>query len=76
MTDDWHTEDFPELRPRPPWVMQEMIEAEPALLEQIATTSDTAPLALLLKVSGSLTVVGCLIGAVPNQFDRAEIRSR
>ena len=55
MTDDWHTEDFPELRPHPPWVMQEMIEAEPALLEQIATTSDTAPLALLLKVSGPLT---------------------
>ena len=43
MTDDWHTEDFPELRPHPPWVMQEMIEAEPALLEQIATASDTAP---------------------------------
>jgi fructoselysine-6-P-deglycase FrlB-like protein len=39
--------------------MQEMIEAEPALLERIATASDTAPLALLLKVSGPLTVVGC-----------------
>lgn len=59
MTDDWHTEDFPELRLHPPWVMQEMIEAEPALLEQIATTSDTAALALLLKVDGPLTVVGC-----------------
>src|SRR6476659_779425 len=59
MTDDWHTEDFPELRPHPPWVMQEMIEAEPPLLERIATTSDTAALALLLKVDGPLTVVGC-----------------
>src|SRR5947209_6145913 len=59
MTDDWHTEDFPELRPHPPWVMQEMIEAEPALLERIATTSDTAALALLLRVDGPLTVVGC-----------------
>src|SRR6478735_2077516 len=59
MTDDWHTEDFPELRPHPPWVMQEMIEAEPPLLERIATTSDTAALALLLKVDGLLTVVGC-----------------
>src|SRR6476469_10379115 len=59
MTDDWHTEDFPELRPHPPWVMQEMIEAEPPLLERIATTSDPAALALLLKVDGPLTVVGC-----------------
>src|SRR4029079_1654229 len=59
MTDDWHTEDFPELRPHPPWVMQEMIEAQPPLLEQIATTSDTAPLALLLSVDAPLTVVGC-----------------
>ena len=42
MTDDWHTDDFPELRAHPPWVMQEMIEAQPALLERIATTSDTA----------------------------------
>jgi len=59
MTDDWHTEDFPELRPHPPWVMQEMIEAEPPLLERIATTSDTAALALLLKVDGPLAIVGC-----------------
>src|SRR3954465_2406930 len=56
---DWHTDDFPELRPHPPWVMQEMIEAQPELLERIATRSDTAPLALLLKLSGPLTVVGC-----------------
>ncbi|HVI36534.1 MAG TPA: hypothetical protein VM684_09925, partial [Gaiellales bacterium] len=59
MTDDWHTDDFPELRAHPPWVMQEMIEAQPALLERIATTSDTAALALLLKVDGPLTMVGC-----------------
>ena len=25
MTDDWHTSDYPELRPGPPWVMEEMI---------------------------------------------------
>lgn len=27
----WHTDDFPELRAARPWVMQEMIEAEPSL---------------------------------------------
>ena len=55
----WHTDDFPELREAPPWVMQEMIEAQPELLESIATGTDTAPLALLLRVPGPLTVVGC-----------------
>src|SRR3954467_8575753 len=59
MTDGWHNDDFPELRAHPPWVMQEMIEAQPVLLERIATASDTAALALLLKVDGALTVVGC-----------------
>jgi glucosamine--fructose-6-phosphate aminotransferase (isomerizing) len=32
---DWHTDEFPELRSGPPWVMQEMIAAEPALVETI-----------------------------------------
>jgi hypothetical protein len=40
-TPAWHTESFPELRDAPPWVMAEMIEAEPDLLEQIATSADT-----------------------------------
>jgi len=55
----WHTDDFPELRSGPPWVMQEMIEAQPDLLEAIAREADTAPLALLLRVGSPLTVVGC-----------------
>jgi glucosamine--fructose-6-phosphate aminotransferase (isomerizing) len=55
----WHTDGFPELRSAPPWVMEEMIEAQPDLLEAIATGADTAPLALLLRVPGTLTVVGC-----------------
>ena len=68
-TPDWHDDSFPELRPHPPWVMQEMIESQPPLLERIATESDTAPLALLLRVPGPmgrprgtgrrLAVVGC-----------------
>ena len=32
---DWHTDEFPELRPGPPWVMQEMIEAEPGLVKTL-----------------------------------------
>src|SRR4051812_20014473 len=54
----WHTDDFPELRSGPPWVMQEMIEAQPDLLEAIASGVDTAPLALLVRVPGALTIVG------------------
>ena len=56
---DWHTDEYPELREAPPWVMQEMIEAQPQLLEQIATASDTAPLALMLRGPGPYSVVGC-----------------
>jgi glutamine---fructose-6-phosphate transaminase (isomerizing) len=58
-TQDWHTDEYPELRSGPPWVMQEMIEAQPELLERIATASDTEQLALMLRVDGPLTVVGC-----------------
>ena len=29
----WHSDAFPELRSGPPWVMQEMIAAQPALAE-------------------------------------------
>ena len=32
---DWHTDDFPELRSGPPWVMQEMIAAQPAVVEAL-----------------------------------------
>lgn len=58
-TPDWLTEGYPELRAAPPWVMQEMIESQPDLLEQIATASETAALALLLKGAGPHHTVGC-----------------
>jgi glutamine---fructose-6-phosphate transaminase (isomerizing) len=32
---DWHSDAFPELRPGPPWVMQEMIAAQPAMVEAL-----------------------------------------
>jgi glucosamine--fructose-6-phosphate aminotransferase (isomerizing) len=64
VTDDWYDpKEFPELRTEPPWVMQEMIEAEPALVERIAAASepggDPAALALLCRGDGPLAVVGC-----------------
>jgi glucosamine--fructose-6-phosphate aminotransferase (isomerizing) len=56
---EWLTDEYPELRDEPPWVMQEMIEAQPELLERIATGSDAAALGLLLKGPGPHTTVGC-----------------
>jgi fructoselysine-6-P-deglycase FrlB-like protein len=47
------------MRESPPWVMAEMIEAEPDLLEAIATGTDTSPLALLIRSAAPLHVVGC-----------------
>jgi glutamine---fructose-6-phosphate transaminase (isomerizing) len=64
VTDDWYDPDvFPELRAAPPWVMQEMIEAEPELVERIVAAAapggDPAAVALLCRTDGPLTVVGC-----------------
>lgn len=36
---DWHTDDFPELRPGPPWVMQEMIAAQPEVVEALLSSA-------------------------------------
>ncbi len=58
-TPAWHTDSFPELRESPPWVMAEMIESQPDLLEAIATGTDTSPLALMLRSAQPLSVVGC-----------------
>jgi glutamine---fructose-6-phosphate transaminase (isomerizing) len=35
MTHDWHTDGFPELRAGPPWVMQEMIAAQPPVIKAL-----------------------------------------
>jgi glutamine---fructose-6-phosphate transaminase (isomerizing) len=60
MTDGWYDpEHFPELRDAPPWVMQEMIESEPALVERIVGSCDPSAVALLCKGAGPLAVVGC-----------------
>ncbi|MDX6593016.1 MAG: hypothetical protein QOJ13_2212 [Gaiellales bacterium] len=56
---EWQTDSYPELRERPPWVMQEMIELEPDLVEQIVAQADTAALALLARGAGPHLTVGC-----------------
>jgi fructoselysine-6-P-deglycase FrlB-like protein len=56
---EWQTDSYPELRERPPWVMQEMIELEPDLVEQIVAGADTAALALLARGAGPRLTVGC-----------------
>src|SRR5690349_17765312 len=56
---DWLTDSFPELRSGPPWVMEEMIDSEPELLERIATGLDTSAVALMLRASSPVTVTGC-----------------
>ncbi len=59
----WHTDDYPELRAAPPWVMEEMIASQPGLVAPILTDSTTTALAqLILDVDESgepIVVTGC-----------------
>lgn len=61
----WHTGDYPELRSGPPWVMEEMIAAQPALAAPILGDGSPAAAAIAEAVAAALdagrpvTVVGC-----------------
>jgi glutamine---fructose-6-phosphate transaminase (isomerizing) len=61
----WHTADFPELRSGPPWVMQEMIAAQPAVAEEMLASSSTVAAAIADDIAAALadsravTVTGC-----------------
>jgi glutamine---fructose-6-phosphate transaminase (isomerizing) len=61
--ESWHTEDFPEFRERRPWVMQEMIEAEPGLAEPVLTDPAASVLGELVRSAADagapVAVVGC-----------------
>ena len=66
MTDtSWHTDDYPELRSGPPWVMQEMIAAQPALAERMLTSPSpqaaeiAGEIAAALTAGRPVTVTGC-----------------
>ncbi len=61
----WHTDAFPELRSAPPWVMQEMIAAEPALVQALlqgppsGTARAAAAIGAGLEDGRPLIVCGC-----------------
>jgi len=66
MTDaGWYTDDFPELRSGPPWVMQEMIAAQPELAEQMLAGPSPAVAEIAADIAGALaagrpvTITGC-----------------
>jgi glutamine---fructose-6-phosphate transaminase (isomerizing) len=61
----WHTDDYPELRPGPPWVMQEMIAAQPPLAEEMLTRPSPTAAPIATDIAAGLgggrtvTVTGC-----------------
>jgi fructoselysine-6-P-deglycase FrlB-like protein len=61
----WHTDAYPELRPGPPWVMEEMVAAQPALAQAMlddpppAAAEIAAELADALRDGRPVTVTGC-----------------
>ncbi len=59
----WHTPSHPELRDGPPWVMEEMIEAQPGLAAPIADAPGAETIATAItqaaEAGDPLVVVGC-----------------
>jgi fructoselysine-6-P-deglycase FrlB-like protein len=61
----WHSDAYPELRSGPPWVMQEMIAAQPLLAEQMLRSPSPAASAIADEIASALasarpiTVTGC-----------------
>jgi glutamine---fructose-6-phosphate transaminase (isomerizing) len=62
--EDWYDESFPEYRPAPPWVMEDMLAAEPslpsAIAERAAAAAEVARLARAAHRNGErIAVAGC-----------------
>lgn len=61
----WHSDAYPELRPGPPWVMQEMIAAQPALAAQMLSSPSPSAAAIAEQTASALAstrpviVTGC-----------------
>ena len=59
----WHTSSHPELRAGPPWVMQEMIEAQPGIAAVIADASGAETIATAITQAADagdpLVLAGC-----------------
>jgi glucosamine--fructose-6-phosphate aminotransferase (isomerizing) len=62
---DWRADAFPELRPGPPWVMEEMMVAQPALVEALldapspGTDQAAAQIRTALQRHQPLVICGC-----------------
>ena len=60
---NWHTDDYPELRSAPPWVMEEMVASQPELVVPIVADLQARNLAqVILDVDESgepIVVTGC-----------------
>jgi glucosamine--fructose-6-phosphate aminotransferase (isomerizing) len=58
---DWHTDEYPELRPGPPWVTEEMVAAQPSAVRRLLDTppDGVAEVAAAIRDGGPVTVVGC-----------------
>ena len=55
MTDpSWHTDDHPELRARPPWVMADMVALEPELAEQMLSGPSPAAGAIAAQAQAEM----------------------
>lgn len=67
----WHSDAYPELRSGPPWVMQEMITAQPTLAEQMLSSPSPAASAIADEIASALaaarpvTVTGCGTSSTP-----------
>lgn len=51
--------EMPELRPGPPWAMEEMIYAEPGLVDPILSSSAALEAAESIREGGPVVLVGC-----------------
>jgi glutamine---fructose-6-phosphate transaminase (isomerizing) len=51
--------DMPELRPGPPWAMEEMILSEPGLVAPILTSPEALEAAEWIRETGTVVVTGC-----------------
>ena len=62
---DWYTDAFPELRSGPPWVMQDMIAAQPGVVETLlerpppGTSQAAEVITAALERNRSITICGC-----------------
>ncbi len=65
MAEDWHTDEYPELRSGPPWVTQEMVAAQPAAVRGMLDAPPEGVAAVAEAIRGAVqagepvSVVGC-----------------